>query len=462
MPRDSTAQFAGSMVGDGEFRRDRRAVGVAFALIGAAAVVGVILLAFGTRMILSAPPLSADVHPHVGAASPVALVLGWAGFRYGPDVARRLPWRRLLLLGYAASVAWTSALALIDGWQRGWAGRLATPDEYLPTASAITDPGAFVRTFTDHILDFRPGSFATHVSSHPPLATLVFWALDHLGLPGGGWAGLLVVLVGSSAGIAVAVTISVCGSADAARTAFPFLIFFPGAIWIGVSADGLFAGIAAWSIALAVVGVRRGRFGGSLLAIIGGILFGLTGYLSYGLILTGLVLGAALALGLSGRVSDLFRWPLVAVGAAAVAGGMTTAGFNWFQGVSLLTGRYYQGVAAQRPYAYFVWANLAALAVSAGPAVAAGLARAVPSVLRRRRGGSDTFVPAVLACAALLAVLIADVTGLSKAETERIWLPFAIWLVAATALLPPKSAKYLLGVQVAVALLVNHFLLTHW
>lgn len=461
MPPDATVEIAASAGVDAELRRDRRMVGFALALIGAAAVVGVILLAFGTRMSLSAPPLFADVHPHVGPGSPVALVLGWAGWRYGPSLARRLPWRRLLPLGYATALAWTSALALIDGWQRGWVDRLATPDEYLPTAGAITDPGAFLRSFTTHILDFRPGSFPTHVSSHPPLATLVFWAMDRLGLPGGGWAGVLVVLVGSSAGIAVAVTLFACGAADSARTALPFLIFFPGAIWVGVSADGMFAGVAAWSIALAVLGVRRGRFGGGLLAVIGGILFGVTVYLSYGLLLIGLVLVAALVLGLRGRVSDLVRWAVVAVGAAVVAVGMTAAGFSWLSGVSLLTERYYQGVAAQRPYGYFVWANLAALAVSAGPAVAAGLARAVP-VVSRRRGGADRFVPAALAGAALLAVLIADVTGLSKAETERIWLPFAIWLVASTALLPPRSAKCLLGVQIAVALLVNHFLLTHW
>lgn len=441
--------------------RDRRAVGFAFAVIGVAAVVGGILLALGSGMSLSAPPLFADVYPHVGPGSPAAVLLGWVGWRYGPGLARRLPWRRLLIAGYGAAVAWTSGLALIDGWQRGWVDRLATPDEYLPTAHGIGDPGAFLRSFTGNILDFRPGSFPTHVSSHPPLATLVFWALDRIGLPGGGWAGLLVVMVGSSAGIAVAVTLSACGAADAARTALPFLIFFPGAIWVGVSADGLFAGVAAWSIALAVLGLQRGGLVGALTAVTGGLLLGVTVYLSYGLLLLGLVMITGLALARTGRITQLFRTVWVVVGVGAVAVIMTATGFNWIEGVSLLTKRYYQGVAAQRAYAYFVWANPAALAVSAGPAVAAGLARAVPVTWRRRRG-PNRFVPAALACAALLAVMIADVTGLSKAETERIWLPFAVWLVAATALLPPRSARSLLGVQIVVALIVNHLLLTHW
>ena len=40
-------------------------------------------------------------------------------------------------------------------------------------------------------------------------------------------------------------------------------------------------------------------------------------------------------------------------------------------------------------------------------------------------------VPAVLLPgAALLAILAADLSGYSKAEVERIWLPFAVWLLA--------------------------------
>jgi len=41
-------------------------------------------------------------------------------------------------------------------------------------------------------------------------------------------------------------------------------------------------------------------------------------------------------------------------------------------------------------------------------------------------------------------------------------LPFAIWLLAATALLPERHRRRWLGLQAATALLVNHLLLTHW
>jgi hypothetical protein len=43
--------------------------------------------------------------------------------------------------------------------------------------------------------------------------------------------------------------------------------------------------------------------------------------------------------------------------------------------------------------------------------------------------------------AALAAVVVADLTGLSKAEVERLWLPFAVWLVVPCALLLRPRAQ---------------------
>jgi methylthioxylose transferase len=68
----------------------------------------------------------------------------------------------------------------------------------------------------------------------------------------------------------------------------------------------------------------------------------------------------------------------------------------------------------------------------------------------------------VLGAAAALAVLTADLSGLSKAEVERIWLPFAVWLIPAAGLLPAQRARGWLSAQAVLALLVNHLLLTTW
>ncbi|MGC1732899.1 MAG: hypothetical protein WA731_09590, partial [Pseudonocardiaceae bacterium] len=77
-------------------------------------------------------------------------------------------------------------------------------------------------------------------------------------------------------------------------------------------------------------------------------------------------------------------------------------------------------------------------------------------------GRSQPPVLVLLCGAAALAVLVADLSGLSKAEVERIWLPFAVWLVAAAGLLPARQVRWWLAGQALVALIVNHLLLTTW
>jgi len=51
---------------------------------------------------------------------------------------------------------------------------------------------------------------------------------------------------------------------------------------------------------------------------------------------------------------------------------------------------------------------------------------------------------------------------LSKGETERIWLPFMVWLTAAPALLPRSPHRWWLAVNIVGALAINHFIYTNW
>ena len=69
---------------------------------------------------------------------------------------------------------------------------------------------------------------------------------------------------------------------------------------------------------------------------------------------------------------------------------------------------------------------------------------------------------AVLCLGAAAAIVAADLSGLSKAEVERIWLPFAVWLPAAAVLLPESDRRGWLCVQAGTALVVNHLVLTAW
>ncbi|MFF8726585.1 hypothetical protein ACF073_08850 [Streptomyces sp. NPDC015171] len=403
------------------------------------------------------PPLFADWDPHVGPGTPAAVVVAVAVAAYGPSVAARLPWRGLLLAAWATALAWTWSLALVDGWQRGVAGRLTTRNEYLTVIGRFHDIPAALRDFTHHIVSASPERWPAHIAGHPPAATVTFVLLDRIGLGGGGWAGAWCITVGTTACAAVLVTVRALADERLARRAAPFLVLAPAAVWVGASADGYFAAVAAWFVALlalAVTGRSVAWAAGS------GLLFGLTCYLSYGLTLFALI---GLAVLVAGRRRVRERPVLLALflaGAAVVPLVFTLAGFDWWEAYRLLVTRYYEGVGGTRPYGYWVWANLACTVLMTGPATAAGLRRAGAVLARRRTTPPAQARLALLVGAALLALLIADVSGMSKAETERIWLPFAMWLLAAGALLPRQRAW--LVAQAVLALLLNHLLFTGW
>lgn len=395
-------------------------------------------------------PVLADLYPRVGPGTVFAVMIAAGVVAWGPSLAARLRWRQLLAAGYGTSVAWIFALAMVDGWQRGIAHQLASGGEYLGTADKITDIPRFVATFSSRILDFRPDSWPTHVSGHPPGATLVFVWLDRIGLSGGGAAGVVCVLAGAAVTVAVPSTVAALGRRDLARAAVPFVALLPGAIWLGVSADAMFAGVTATGIALFAVGASRGR---RLFCFAGGAVLGFGIFLSYGLLLMAPI---ALAVVLVTRNWRALCYAVL--GALAVVAVFAMAGFWWLDGYQLVVERYHQGVAEHRPYWYWVWANLACLTLAVGPAAVAGLRRNdFLTGLRRPAEPVDALVRG-----ATLAVLTATISGLSKAEVERIWLPFAVWLVLAVVSLPPASRRWWLAAQAGTALVVEHVLLTSW
>lgn len=418
-------------------------------LFVAAALVGWDLIDENVRLFMWFPPLLASWYPHFGPGSVVSIVAAALVVLYGPTVAHRLRWRTLLLTGWAASVTWTTSLALVDGFQQGIAGPLARKKEYLNDVPRVADIPRMLAEFAEHIRTDGPNPWTMHVGAHPPGSFLLFVWLDRLGLGGGAAAGFFCILVGGSACVAVAVTLRALGAETSARGLLPFGVLLPGVVWIGVSADGMFAGVLAWGVALLALGATGGRWAG-IPALAGGVLLGYTLYLSYGLVLAGLIPLAVLVL--AGRWSALL---LGALGVVAVVGAFTAGGFWWLDGFEHLRFVYADSVAKTRPDWYFWWANLAALTVVLGPATLAGM---------RRLAGNPRRVPALaaLAGAALLAVLIADLSGMSKGEVERIWLPFAVWLVLPCALLPRPQVRGWLAAQALLALLVGHLLYTPW
>lgn len=416
----------------------------------------------------AAAPIFGSWLPHVGWGTGPAIVLAVVVVGYGPALTAALTWPRLLSVTWVTAFAWAFALAMIDGWQRGFAGRLTTTHEYLHEVGGVHDIPAMLRGFSGRILDYQPDSWTTHVSGHPPGALLTFVWLDRIGLGGGAWASTLCVLVGSSASVAVLVALRALGAESRARAAAPYLALAPAAIWLAVSADAFFAGVVAWAVAALAValGGTRSR---PLIGFVSGVLFGFGIYLNYGLVLMAVPAAAMAVLrGVRGV------WPAV-LGVLAVIAAFTLSGFWWLEGYHLVVQRYYQGIATTRPASYWIWANLAATVCAIGLASAAALHRlpgalhvpapaeirtAPATALARWRADADP--AALLALAALAGLLLADLSGLSKAETERIWLPFDIWVIGGTALLPARTARAWLAVQAVGTLVLAHVLLTNW
>jgi hypothetical protein len=306
--------------------------------------------------------------------------------------------------------------------------------------------------FIDRIPAGAPGSWETHVAGHPPGALLLFVALVAVGLGGAFASALVVTLVGCTTPAAVLVTLRCLGVEEAARRVAPFLVLAPAAIWVAVSADGVFAAVAAWglaTVALATRSTHPARVWGW--GALGGLALGCCLVLSYGLVLLAPLVVAVMVAGRSWRA-----FPAVAVGAVVPVLVLAAYGFRLWEAYPVLNDRYWAGIAAGRPASYWFWGDLAALALSAGPALGAGIGSLVAAGRRSAR------VVRLLVLAAGAAVVLADASRMSKGEVERIWLPFVPWLLLSTACLPPRWRRPMLGGQVVVALLVQHLVRTNW
>lgn len=379
-----------------------------------------------TTLQLDAPPFVGqwDIRVHASALLPLAAApLLWL---LSPRV-QALPWRRALLGSWAMAMTWAVALAATDG-VRGFTGPLTLRDDYLHDVGRV-GPG-FLETFTQHVQS-GPGQWTTHVAGHPPGLLLLLKALDAIGL-GGAWPeAVLFVTVGTSATVAVLLTVRRLVSEDVARRALPFVALFPGLLWVATSADGFFLGVTAWGLALCALA----------LPLAGGLVLGISLMLTYGAVPLGL-----LALVLLRRPRAVAT---AAAGVTVVLGTFAALGFWWFDGLHQTYLRVQAGAGGYRPLEYFVVANVAVLAVAAGPAAWVALR----NLSRQHRLW-------LLVGPVLAALLVADLTGSMRGEVERIWLPYAPWLLVSTALL--IHPRRWLAAQLALALGLQLVLRSKW
>jgi hypothetical protein len=441
------------------------AIGLAVCVVLITAAIAIPALIDWKVFVNSFPPLHAEWMPRVGPGTPAAIALLGLTLAFAHRI-QTASWRRLMIVTFVLGLAWMLSLATVDGID-GIGVVLNTQYEYLNTARAVTDFGETLRIYIDRIPLDSDNNWPVHIAGHPPGALLFFVVLVHLGLASGLAAGLVVTVVAASTAVAVLQTVRRLGAETFARRAAPYLTIGPAAVWMSVSGDAVFAAFAAWgmlSLAIAATSQRRGRqVAWSLLA---GALLGYCVMLSYGLPLLGVLAVTILVLTRSWRP---LPWAVAA--ALAVVGMFALGGFAWWEAFPVLQDRYWDGIASRRPAGYWMWGNLAAVSISAGPWVGAAAGAAIASIpwssWRAPLTGIDDHerarrTVAYLAIAGVAMCLLADVSQMSRAEVERIWLPFVPWMLIGAALLPERWRRIGLPVQGVVAITVQHLLATGW
>ncbi len=418
-------------------------VGVAAALVAVVAtfVGGRALQARGYRMQVNAPPLTGNIDPRAPwSALPSALLAGVA-VMWADRVAGRVPWRALLGLSFLCAFGWSVSLAAWDG-VAGFTRSPASAVDYLQALPLVDGVGAFLERV---VVD--PSAFPSHVRSHPPGMVLLLLVAERFGVATPGWVAVLEHVAGASSVPAVLLATRELAGERAARSAAPFVAFSSIAVFWS-SGDAVFLGIGAWAVALLVLATGRTGRRAALLALGSGLLWAAALALSYGIVLLASVPATVAVARRRGWVLAIAAAPVVLAALAAAA-----AGFWWVDGLSAARRAYAVSLARVRPYGYFLLANLAALAVAVGPVVWGWLPRA--------RGRAW-----LVAAGAVVAIVVADLTGLSKAEVERIWLPFMPWLVAGAAAVlasaPATTRRTWLGLQLGWALLVQAVVFSPW
>ncbi len=416
------------------------------AIVVAGLVVSAIAVAAHARLGTASAPFSGRYRFKVDAGSllaPLVAAAMLAGVRRG--VHERLPWRRLLLAGYLAAVAWALALALVDGGN-GLATPVDAPEGYLPDVARIgSDPLGFLRDFVS-----TAGSHTPSTRQHPPGPVLLLWGLTRLGAHSPALLGLLVTLIGCLAVPLVAVAVlSLCGE-RASRRLLPVLALAPYAVWLAVSLDAVTLTLGAGAVACGVRASEPRR--SPAWAVAAGLLLGASALFSYSV---GWLAASVIV------VNFVRRRPLLNMitGASALLplALAQLAGFTWSDGLTAAQADFSLRVEPHRSWLVWALLDLFLLAIACGPAVAASARK-----IRRTPGWPFTV-------GAGLAVVFAVGSGLSRGEVERSFLPFFPWLlVAAVAPEPGEDAGatptplLLIAVGAFTAIVIEAVLRTAW
>lgn len=376
----------------------------------------------------------------------VPLIIGALIIWFWPRVSARLSFGWASCAAAVATGAFAVSLAATEGLDQIMQP-VVDPTEYWVNLDTLPSMSQTIASWGDwrFLLDYT-----THLKGHPPGFIVVLQALERVGL-GQPWVVATISWL-SLAAITPGVMLSVGSLTEEghARAVAPFLAVAPFAVWTATSADAFFACLLVWGCACIVVGALTAQLRNVLLlSAAGGLLLAFALFSTYGAAVF-LVIPLALLVFVRGAT-----WPRRAmVGTAACCGALAVtvafwgAGFWWFTGLATTKDFYNWGTAQFRPQHYFAVANLAVLLIALGPAFVGGVGRLGKTRLW------------VLIGATLLAVAVADLSGYSKSEVERIWLIFMPFLMTVTSAL--SRARLWLAVQLCLAVVLQAWLRTKW
>jgi methylthioxylose transferase len=415
--------------------------------------------------------------PQVAPALLAALAIAAAGVLAAPTLLAR-PHRPAAFAAVAGALMLALVLAIaashhgVAGWYQVFDYRRSfeAKNEYLPALPAL---GYGARFFLDHFAELVP-SLPVHTAGHPPGLLLTIHALGITTAQE--LAALCIAATAALAPLTYAAARRVLPE-PRARAAALLVAFSPVAAIIGVSsADAIYAalGLVAAIGLLAGTDVVHRRSpcptrggprprGAGVRAVVAGV---------------GGAGGAARIAGaVALAVGSFFSWALVAVGVFAVLVELRTRGLRraaalaalcaaalvaFYAALYAVTGFdpvgtvrathqvYAAGIASTRPYAFWVF----------GSPVAWGVAIGLPTALYALRALAAAN-PLALALAAI--VVAASVLGLTKAETERIWLflmPLAA--LAAASALPLHRLRTALALLAAQGIATSLLFATAW
>jgi methylthioxylose transferase len=342
-----------------------------------------------------------------------------------------------LALGLSLNLARTGIGQWTAVFTPGPHGSREGHNEYLPGLPALAHGVAYYLRHFPALLPHLP----IHVQGNPPGPLIALYLLG-IHTP----AGLTALCVGLGALTApLAYDLGrTLGGEERGRLGAVLTAFAPSLLLFGVtSADYAFAALGLCAACLLVRRNPAARLAGGAAAAAGSFFCWL--------LLAIPVWAAIVVLRREGARRGLACAAVSVVFVMGLNAGLALAvGYDPVAALRTLTHIYEQGVASTRPYAFWVFGSPVAWALMLGLPTA--------WLALRSLGRGD---PAAVALSAI--VLVSAVLGVTKAETERIWLPFVpLAAVAAAAALSPRALRGTLWLLVAQALAVQLLFGTIW